>query len=434
MVLMLILRLIHGLLSLIAVFIAYKIAHKLAGRDPAIAVGLMMAALAWMPILSVHQLVEMSVITPLLASSWVLLRKEPYSWNIKTLILSGLWLGIATGLRYQVGVMGLGLVAAQFLIFRNDTRVAIRNSIVLGLSALAFFTLTQVPTDLYLWGESFAQLRAYIEYNLTSSGEYPQGGIFTYIAVLLLLTAPPISIIIVFGYLKSWRKHVLLVLPSLAFIVFHYLFPNKQERFILPALPYVIIVGTIFLMELKESHSFFTTARGRITLMSALIVTITINTALLVALTVSSKNTSQMKAMYSLHEKGDMESFLYVTADGQAFAPRFYSGSWADYAVANSSTDIYAQKQTHCENAGVGFPNYIILVGDSHLDELTQEFKEVYTSMNLEGEFSPGRLDRFINYLNPRNPIKRTVIYKIDPTLECSNFEIEQLDINEPPF
>ena len=285
--------------------------------------------------------------------------------------------------------MGLGLVAVQFLIFRNDTRIAIRNSIVLGLPALAFFTLTQVPTDLYLWGEPFAQLRAYIEYNLTSSGEYPQGGIFTYIAVLLLLTAPPISILIVFGYLKSWRKHALLVLPSLAFIVFHYLFPNKQERFILPAIPYVIIVGTTFLMELKESHSFFKTARGKITLMSALIVTITINTALLVALTVSSKNTSQMKAMYSLHQKGDLDSFLYVTADGQAFAPRFYSGSWVEYTVANSSTDISAQKQTHCENADVGIPNYIILVGDSHLDELTQEFQEVYPTMKLEGEFAP---------------------------------------------
>ena len=68
-------------------------------------------------------------------------------------------------------------------------------------------------------------------------------------------------------------------------------------------------------------------------------------------------------------------------------------------------------------------PNYIIFVGDSHLGEFVLEFKENYSSMEYAGQFSPGRLDWFLNYLNPRIPIKRTMVYKIDPTLECSDFE-----------
>jgi hypothetical protein len=421
MALMFLLRLLHGLISLAAVFLAYKITKNLAGTKPAVWVGLMMASLAWIPILSVHQLVEMSVIAPLLASSWVLIRQPTKSWSIRTLILSGIWLGIATGLRYQVGVMGLGLVAGLFITFKDDYRHAFKNSAIIGVSALAIFTLTQVPTDLFLWGEPFAQLRAYIDYNLLESGNYPQGGPWTYMAVILLLTAPPISLVIVFGYFKSLRKHALLVLPSLAFIAFHFFFPNRQERFILPAIPYVIIVGTIFLIEWRSSSSFFKTITGKAIATSALVLTIAINSILLVALSLSSKNTSQMKAMYSLYERGDMVSFLYVTADNKAFAPRFYSGSWASYTVANSSTDISLQRKAHCNDPLVTIPNYIIFVGDSHLGELVQEFQEVYTTMSYEGAFKPGRLDRFINYLNPRNAIKSTLIYKIDPLLECSN-------------
>jgi hypothetical protein len=69
-------------------------------------------------------------------------------------------------------------------------------------------------------------------------------------------------------------------------------------------------------------------------------------------------------------------------------------------------------------------PNYIIFVGDSHLGEFVYEFKENYKSMEYMEQFGPGRLDRFLNYINPSHlPLKRTMVYKIDPTLECSDFE-----------
>ncbi|MBM56379.1 MAG: hypothetical protein CMB32_07465 [Euryarchaeota archaeon] len=401
----LILRLIHGLLSLIPLVLAYKISEKIGGIKPAIWVGFMMAGLAWTPLLSVHQLVEVTCIIPLLAFSWILTKHE---WTTKTLVIAGMFLGIATGLRYQVGIMGLGLVAAFAMTSKKGW---IWNSIITGISALFFFALTQIPTDIYLWGEPFAQLRAYIEYNLNSSSEYPQGSIFTYLFVILMMAAPPISFFFFYGYLKSVKKYAWLVLPSLAFIVFHSLFPNKQERFIIPALPYIIIVGTLVWHNEERNK---TLSRALISL------SIIINVILLAPLTVTSKNTSQLKAMNFLREAGDVESFLYVKTDGSAFPPRYYLDSWISYTVADEGTVVKDQRIKHCHDESIVKPNYLVFVGDSHLGEYVAEFKEAYQSMEYVSQFGPTRADRFLNYLNPRIALKRSMIYKIDPTLECS--------------
>ena len=401
----LLLRIIHGLLSLIPVALSYKITEKLGGTKPAVWAGLMMASLAWSPILSVHQLVEVSCIIPLLAFSWVLAKNE---WTLKTLAIAGMWLGIATGLRYQVGMMGLGLVVAFAI---TNGKEWIKYSLIAGGSALLTFSLTQVPTDLLLWGEPFAQLRAYIDYNLNSSGEYPQGSMLTYLFVILMMVAPPISIYFFYGYLKSAKKYAWLVLPSLAFILFHTLFPNKQERFIIPAIPYVVMVGA--LVWHKEN-------RNKILSKAIVVLSIFINVILLAPLCFTSKNTSQLNAMNFLREQGDVESFLYVETDGNAFAPRFYLDKWVSYTVANEGTIVKDQRVKHCNDESIIKPNYLVFVGDSHLGEYVNAFKSSYKSMEYMGQFGPSRADRFLNYLNPRIAIKRSMIYKIDPTLECS--------------
>ena len=53
-----------------------------------------------------------------------------------------------------------------------------------------------------------------------------------------------------------------------------------------------------------------------------------------------------MRVMYEINKRGDLQSFLYVSADKPAFAPRFYCGSWEDFSIADSATDIGGQK-TH---------------------------------------------------------------------------------------
>ena len=415
MKLALVLRILHGLYSLIAVYLSYKITEVLSNRKSAIYVGLMMAALAWMPLLSVHQLVEMVCIPPLLASAWVLIKNRKNYFQLKTLIISGIFLGLATGLRYQVGVFGFGFVLALFSLGGAGNLLrSIKQSAILGGSAVFMFCVTQVPLDILLWSEPFAQLGAYIQYNLNESGNYPQGGPLNFIWVILALSLPPISIFLVIGYFSSFKKFSLLVLPSLAFILFHSFFPNKQERFILPALPFVIMAGIMGWEILRNRNTWLRSERihklGRI----IMIFSITINIILLTFLTLSSKNTSEMMAMNAMRDFGDLENFIYVTTDDEAFAPRFYLGSWNKFTVADYTTNIAAQKQSHLQDSTAIYPNYIVFVGDSHLGDLITRFKREYQSLTYVAQFSPGKFDRILNYLNPHNPLRRVMVYKID--------------------
>ena len=168
---MLLLRLLHGLFSLLIVALGFRIAEKLGGERPARWTGWALAAFGLFPLLGVRQLVEMVCIPPLMWSAWVVLRSERRTW--KTWALAGIGIGIATALRYQCGVFGLGWVIA-LLVHERKWQQAVLNSAIMGCAALLTFTLGQLQ-DVFIWGEPFAQLRAYIEYNSTHAGAYPQG-------------------------------------------------------------------------------------------------------------------------------------------------------------------------------------------------------------------------------------------------------------------
>jgi hypothetical protein len=36
------------------------------------------------------------------------------------------------------------------------------------------------------------------------------------------------------------------------------------------------------------------------------------------------------------------------------------------------------------------------------------------------GQIPPGRLDRFIHWLNPLNSVERVMIYRVDPEVACA--------------
>ena len=101
------------------------------------------------------------------------------------------------------------------------------------------------------------QLRAYIEYNSTHAGDYTQGFWHQYFWVVLGLLVPPFSLAWVFGTAREVKRLALLVIPPLAFFLFHSAFPNKQERFILPAVPFIVAAGSIGWHAFIEGSGFW---------------------------------------------------------------------------------------------------------------------------------------------------------------------------------
>ena len=309
----------------------------------------------------------------------------------------------------------MGWVIAIFLHEPNRWE-ALKTSILLGISALLTFAIGQLQ-DWWIWGEPFAQLQAYIAYNTENAGGYPQGFWHQYVWVVLGLLIPPFSFAWVFGTFKVWKKHALLVLPPLAFFVFHSYFPNKQERFILPSAPFFVIAGSVGWAAFEASSLFW---KRHARLRSVLVgMGVTVSLILGIGLCFIQPKQSRVDAMTMLYEQGDLENFLLVHTDGGAMPPQFYSGSWAHYWTSDLSTDELNHRNVMCNSPRYIFPNYLVFSGRQHLGEGIERYKETYPSMEYIGQVPPSRWDRLLASFNPHNPIERWMIYRISKDQAC---------------
>ena len=96
----LVLRILHGLYSLLIVALGYMLTRALSPErtETATAVAWILSASGLWPLLSVHQLVEMACIPPLMLGFWGLVRSHHLNWQ--DVLIAGIGIGIATGVRY----------------------------------------------------------------------------------------------------------------------------------------------------------------------------------------------------------------------------------------------------------------------------------------------------------------------------------------------
>lgn len=401
---MLVVRLLHGLASLLTVGLGFRIAAHLGGARAAEQTGWLLAALAWMPIVSVHQLVEMVCIPPLLAAVWWWVRVPLAEHTRLTWVAIGCAWGLATGLRFQVGVAAVGFAAAVVFVHR---RAAFPGILAVAAAAFAVFSLTQV-SDLWVWGEPFAQLRAYFGYNTAHAANYPQGPVYQYILTLAGLLLPPFSVLVLWGAFRNARSWAVVVWPVLFFLVFHSIFPNKQERFILPIVPLLLCAG------MAGVQGFQRVRWQRI----LYCIGWCINGVALVVLTPATFKRSRLEAMERLHAYGDVHNFLAVQVDSGAMPPQYYWGKWTRYWTADGSTPPEDDKRTYC--ASHRPPDALLFYGDAGIPAAVERYRVLYPSLKFVEEVPPGRWDRFIHALNPINSVERVAIYRIDPAVECA--------------
>jgi hypothetical protein len=406
-----VLRILHGLYSLTIVVMGYMLTRVLIPRrrSAAVRAAWILAAGGLWPLLSVHQLVEMVCIPPLMAALWALGRGEqlgPREW-----LIAGLGIGMATGLRFQCGMVGLGLVPILLLQRKGLDLLAI------GATALVTFSFMQIP-DLFTWGEPFVQLRAYIDYNLTHSGEYPQGPWYQYILTLLGMLIPPASLMLIWGAIHRknapenwWRVAV----PLLAFFLFHSLFANKQERFILPMVPGLIAMGCAGWTMWSEKSRWW--KRHRNLERSGWALFWILSMALLALTLPYSGKKTRVDAMSFLYEHGS-PAFAIVQVDSGAMPPLFYAGSWSDYHIDNRrelQEDPGAVTARWCADP----PAFILFQGDRHLGEAVAEYKAAHPRLRYVTTLQPSRIDRWLHELNPINSASRIMVYATDDAHLC---------------
>ncbi len=149
-----------------------------------------------------------------------------------------------------------------------------------------------------------------------------------YLVLIAGILIPPVSLFLFFGYFRSWRKHLMLFLPSFLFLAFHIYFPNKQERFIFPVIPFMVVLGCIGWYDFLK-HSSFRQNRKKLLQYSWIFFWV-LNTIPLLVVTVTYSKRSRVESMIYLSKKNDFKRLIVEDSNHEVFTmpPFFYLGKW----------------------------------------------------------------------------------------------------------
>ena len=384
-VLMLFNRLIHAAFSLLIVKYGFKITEKLSTKKNAVIVGWLLALLWVLPFLSVRNLVEVSCIPFIMWGIWVANKSE----NRKRFFYAGLLLGMAVSFRYQVGVFAVGMAAVYF--FQKE----FRGFIMFSLGVLLVFAITQGLVDYLIWGYPFAEVLGYIVYNSNEGlGYLVNYNVLMYFLVLMGAFLFPLGLLLAAGFFSGGKKYITLFVPILLFILFHTIYPNKQERFILPVLPLFLVVGVMG-YDLLRQKGFWKKAWN---VSYKIFWVLNIPLLLFASFTYSKK--ARVESMYYFYGKETTGLHILHESTGESPAsllPKFYTGNWTISGVArkdpNQLLTVFEGLEHH----------YILFCGEQDLDKRIDMYKDIYPNMELAQVCEPSMVDAILRWLNPRN-------------------------------
>jgi hypothetical protein len=415
---MLLIRLLHGIFSLVAVASAYRIARLLApeatfrffGRKfPVVdVVGFLMASFWLFPFMSVRSLREFVCIPFLLLGFEYLLRKS----NYLPLLVSGFWFALAFDIRLQTVFFPLG--AGLVLLFNKNTW---RQAVIFGVAFVASVSLTQFLFDWLYWGNPLASVQAYTAYNATHAYDYLTGDWFMYLLTIGGLLLVPACFLFFAGFFADWRKHLLLFVPVMLFLAFHSYFPNKQERFILPAIPFLLLLGTAGFARIQAENQ----EKRLLTWTSNFLATwfLFFNTVGLAVMTFTFTKRSRVETISFLRQREDVSNVIFEGENEIPFPPLFYLGKrlvvpykfylgdrQPVYEILASQTADDLMKEINSGQRPA--PNYIVFTGSHNLEARVERLQKSFPHLRRLVAVEPGFVDNVAFYLNPEHNVNET--------------------------
>lgn len=405
-------RLIHAFLSLLIISFGYRIASLLTEKQTAYKVALLLAVLWFMPFLSVRNLVEIVTIPFLMYGTLIILRqelirsKEEPGYHRTSFLVAGFFLGLAFSVRYQT-LFYTGGIGLALLLLKNW-----KGMLTTAAGFLISVFIFQGIIDFFVWRKPFAELIAYVTYNLNHAYEYHTMPWYHFLLVIILMLIPPVSFGLFFGFLKDWKKHFLLFFPTFLFLFFHSIFPNKQERFILPVIPLFIVLGLIGWENFKSRSAFW--KRNKSLEKASWGFFWVINIALLLLITPMYSKKARVESMLYLQNYPQLNKFFIedVNSNVLRFPPVFYTGSWPTYDFMLKDNNYKSIAQTKSWAMIENQPDFVFMVQDKNLESRLDSLKKYLPELEFEKKFEPGNLDRLIHWINPVNANEHIYLYR----------------------
>jgi hypothetical protein len=385
-------RLIHALFSMCVVYFGIRITEKLSSRRDAITVGWLLSLLWLMPFLSVRNLVELVSAPFLMWGIWLLLNKSSKQY----FFLGGVLVGLSISFRYQIAIFAVG-IAIYYLFKKNWV-----SFIYFTLGTIFTFTITQGIVDFFIWGYPFAEFWGYFTYNMNEGTKYlPNSNYFMYFYVLFGVLLFPFGLLVGIGFFKSFKKYSIIFIPTVLFLLFHTIYPNRQERFILSVLPFFIIIGVVGFQSLRSSLFWDKLWKFSYRFFWVL------NLPLLVLFVMTSSKISRVDAMYSLYNRAPQNSVILLEGSGNAstsMMPKFYANIWhCNFVEKTTLEEIIPEKY-----------NYIFFFGEGKLAQRIAFYKKKHGKMILVKKCKPSLIDSVVKKLNPRNVNEYIEVWQVN--------------------
>jgi hypothetical protein len=403
---MLILRFINAVFSLITVYYGYKITEKISNPSSAKTVGLMLALFWLMPWLSVRNLVEIICIPFLILGVWIILQQLEKPKPLRWIFLAGLLFGIAFSLRFQTIFFtgGIGLA----LLFK----LRWKEMLVLAFGTLFSITLIQCIPDMLLWGYPFAEFGQYVKYNWDHQYSYLTGSPLLYLEFLLGIFIFPMGLFWFFGFFRSWKKLLLLFLPTFIFLLFHSLFANKQERFIYTIVPFIIILGVIGWNDFMKGSAYW--KRKPKLYQSALTFFWIANTILLLGFTFNYSKKARVESMVYLSKYPNIHNLLLEDPfhKDTKMPPRFYLGQWPTVRQYANDPQYSPIAKVYKGVSPMDYPDFVLFFDDQKIQQRVDSVKKIVPNLVYETTIEPGFADEILFKMNPYNGNQTIVIYR----------------------
>lgn len=397
---MLIVRFLHFIYHLIGIVFLYKLLLEVFAEKIALTTILTYSLLWFIPSMNVRNLIEMVCIPPMILG-FIFLIKYP---NKKHLIFfAGATFALAFAFRYQT------LIITASIFFYSIIRKKINFGFIFLAGFLFFLLLIQGSVDIFAWGYPFASFIEYVHYNLSHSHDYTTGPIYRYLLLLLGVFIPPVSLFILYFFVKDFKKYELIFFSISAFFLLHSIFPNKQERFILPIVPFIFVFGFGSFLSTIYERKFWENKKQ---LSNWLLIWFSIiNIPLLILFTFNYGKKTRCESLYYLSKKDDVKAVFYIFGEIGVFKPpEFYLDKYGTKIIQIHNLD--SLNSTQHEQP---YPNYTIIFERTEANSLTQKFELITgKKLLLEKTIEPSLVDHILFILNPKYNRNQTAkIYKV---------------------
>ena len=255
-------RLILGAFSLLIITLAYRITKIIADKTTALEIATFGALLWGVPIVTVHPHASV-VALPFLLYGTVLILKQQYlldnleieKFHRTSFIIAGFCLGLGFAIYYHSLIYYIGILVTLFILknWKGALMTLIGYVVAVGI--------TQTIIDLVIYHKPFVGMTKFFG-DFSGCFDYTFGLEFNIKVVglfLLLALVPPMSLMLIFGFFRVFRKYILLVIPTLITLLYSiFVFDLFDIDILLLTVPTYVIAGYVGWKEFHKNSTFWT--------------------------------------------------------------------------------------------------------------------------------------------------------------------------------